>query len=63
MKNVFYFMLEPLFVFRIYTFLSWLFDTGGEWLDTKAKVDFKIYDDADWEKNNCSTDITQYLMK
>ena len=63
MKNAFYFMLEPLFVFRIYTFLSWLFDNVGEWLDTKAKVDFKIYDATDWEKNNGSTDITQYLMK
>ena len=48
MKNTaFYFMLKALFVFEIFTFLSWLFGYVEKWLDKKAVVNFKIYDFTD----------------
>ena len=47
MKSAFYFMLEALFVVKIFTFLSWLFVHVGKRLDRKAKVDFGNYDVTD----------------
>ena len=51
-KNTFYFILKPLFVLKIFKFLSLLF-----------KVNFKIHDVTTWLVKNCNTYITQYLTK
>ena len=32
-------------------------------LDNKAKINFKIYDLTNWNKNNYNTHIARYLMK
>ena len=42
----FYFISKALLVLKIFTFLSRLFDHVGKWLDEKAKLDFKIYDNT-----------------
>ena len=47
MKNVFYFMLKPLFVLEIFTFLSWFFGYVEKWLDKKAIANYKIFDVTD----------------
>ena len=60
MKNVF-FMLKALFVLEVFTFSSHLFGYVEKRLDQKAMVDFKIYDVTDWGRNNCNTNIAQYL--
>ena len=39
---IFYFMLKAIFIFKIFTFLSGLFDHVGQWLDKKTNVNFKI---------------------
>ena len=44
MKNAFYFMLETLFIPKIFKYLSSLFGYVEKRLNEKAKVDFKIYD-------------------
>ena len=46
MKNAFYFMLKALFVFKIFTFFSWLLGHAGKRLGRKAKVSFRIYDNT-----------------
>ena len=63
MKNAFYFMLKALFVLEIYKFLSYLLGYVEKRLDTKAKVNFKIYDVTNWTANNYSKYIAQYLKK
>ena len=63
MKNDFYFILEALFAFKIFQFLSRLFDHVGERLDKKAKINFKIYDVTNWKANNCDSHIAQYFKK
>ena len=50
MKNVFWLIFKALFIFEIFTFLSWLFGHVEKQLDKKAKVNFKIYDVTDWEQ-------------
>ena len=60
-KNAFYFMLKALFVFEIFTFLSWLFGYVEKRLDKKVMVNFKIYDFTDWTRNNYNTHIAQYI--
>ena len=57
MKNGFYFTLKALFLLEMFKFLSWLL--GFE----KAKVNFKMYDVAEWTTKNCNTYIVQYLKK
>ena len=42
MKNALYFMLKALFILKIFTIFSWLFDHVGKRFDKKANVDFKI---------------------
>ena len=49
-KITFYFMLKALFVLKIFTFLSLIFDHVGKWLDEKAKFNLKIYDVTDLTK-------------
>ena len=44
MKNAFYFTWKPLFVLKIFKFLSWLFGLVAKGLDKKDKVNFKVYD-------------------
>ena len=63
MENAFYFMLKVLFVLEIYTFLSWLFSSVEKRFNEKAKVNFKIYDVANWTTNNYNTYIVGYLKK
>ena len=46
-KNVFYFMLESLFILEISTSLSWLFDYVEKRLHKKVKINSKIYDVTD----------------
>ena len=46
MKNAFYFTLKTLSVFKIFKFLSWLFNHAEKRLD--QKVSFKIYDATAW---------------
>ena len=54
-------MLKALFVLEVFTFSSRLFGYVEKRLDKKAMVDFKIYDVTDWARNNCNTNIAQYL--
>ena len=63
MKNVFWLIFKALFIFEIFTFLSWLFGHVEKQLDKKAKVNFKIYGVTDWTKNNYKINIVQYLKK
>ena len=55
MKNAFYFMLNVLFVFEIFTFLSWLFGCIEKRCNKKTIINFKIYDVTGWRTNNYST--------
>ena len=55
MKNAFCFTLEALLVFKIFTFLSWIFKHVEKALDEKDKVNFKTYDVTTWETNKCNT--------
>ena len=57
-KNTFYFNLKAFFVFKIFKFLSWLFDHVEKQPD---KINFKIYDATTWKANNYNTHIGQYL--
>ena len=65
MTYAFYFILKTLFALKIFEFLSCpeFFGHVGKRLDKKAKVIFKIHDVTIWEKNNCNTNIAQYLTK
>ena len=58
MKNAFYFTLKALFVYEIFTFLTWLFGYVEKRLDKKAMLNFKISDVTDWATNNDNTHIT-----
>ena len=53
-KNAFYFLLNALFVLKIFIFLFCLFGYLEKCFDKKAKVNFKIYDFTDWTTNNCN---------
>ena len=50
MENAFHFTLTTLFVLKMFKFLSWLFRHVEKWLDSKDKVNFKIYDVTTWLK-------------
>ena len=41
-KSLFYFMLKAIFIFKLFTFLAWLFGHVGKWVDKKGKVNFKF---------------------
>ena len=60
MKNAFYFVLKALFVPEIFKILSRCF---GPIFEKKAIVSFKIYEVADWTRNNYNTHVVQYLRK
>ena len=57
------FMLKPVFVLEIFTFLSWRLGYVEKWLDNKADDNFKIYDVKDWAINNYNTHIAWCLKK
>ena len=63
MKNAPYFTLKALLVLKIIKCLSWLFGHAKNRLDQKDKVNFKIYEDANWIVDNYNTHIVQYLKK
>ena len=63
MKNTFYFTSKALFILEILKFLSWLFGYLAKRLDSKDKVNFKIYDVTAWLTNSCNTHIAQYVEK
>ena len=44
-------MLKALFIFEIFTFLSWLFGNVEKWLDKKVKVNSNNYDITDKTTN------------
>ena len=59
-KSAFYFTLKALLILNIFKFLSWIFGHIIKQLDSKDKVNFKIYV-ATWLRNNVNTHINQYL--
>ena len=56
-------MLKTLFVLKYLSYCADILGHVGKQLHKKAKVNFKIYDTRDWEANNYSTHIAQYLKK
>ena len=63
MKNAFYLILKALFVFKIYTFLSWLFSDVEKTTWLECTINFKIYDATAWLTKNYNTHMVQYLTK
>ena len=63
LKNAFYFTLEALSVLEIFNFLFWFFGSVGKRLVKKAKVNFKIYDVANWETNDYNAHVVRCLKK
>ena len=63
MKKAFYFILQALFVLRIFKFFSRLIGHVEKKHDQKYKVNFKIYGVRTWLTNNCNIHIAQYLTK
>ena len=59
MKNVCYFILKALLVFKIVFCLDFLVMQKKQ-LNQKDQVIFEIYDITAWVKNNCNTHIAQY---
>ena len=52
MKNAFYSMLKALFVLKIFNFCPDIFGHVRGRLHVEVKINFKIDNIADWEKNN-----------
>ena len=52
MNNVFYFIINVLFVLKVFKICSDFFGHVGKRFDEKPKVNFKIYDFTNWEANN-----------
>ena len=63
MKNAFYFILEALFILKIFKFCLKFFVIYRKRVDLKDKVNFKIYNVTAWLSNNYNMRIAQYLMK
>ena len=63
MKNAFYFTIKSVFVLKIFTFLSWLFDYVEKRLDEGIRVNFKFYYVTTWETSNGDTYCAQYHSK
>ena len=61
MKNAFYFILNALFLLKIFKFLSWLFQHEEKTAWLESKVNFEIYDVTAWLTKNYNTEIAQYL--
>ena len=59
----FYFILKLFSFLRYSNFCPDFFGHLGKRLDKKAKINFKIYNAADWTTNNYNTHIAQYLKK
>ena len=54
---------QNIFSFSRYLNFVFIFCHAEKRPDQKRKVNFKSYDVAAWETNNCNTHITKYLMK
>ena len=48
---------------KIFKFYSRIFDHGRKRLDKKAEGNFKNFDVTDWQINNYTVNIAQYLKK
>ena len=59
LMKCFCFTLKTLLIFICRDFVGHL----QKWLDKKSKVNFKILNVKNWETNNYSTNIVQYLKK
>ena len=59
MKNVFDFILEALFVLKMFKFCSDFFDHEEKRFDEKAKVKFNIYEITTWQRSNYNTHINR----
>ena len=57
MRNAFCFTSKPLFLLKIFRFLSWFFVDVTERRDKKDHVNFKFYDVNAWLTNNHNTHI------
>ena len=62
-KKCILFHLKNSFVIKMFNFCSDFSGHVGKRLDKKTKVNFKIYDLVNWERNNYITQFAQYLMK
>ena len=56
-KNAFYFTLKPLFVLKIFKFLSGIFGHVEKQLDQKDKVNFKTSGVTNWKTKNYNTQL------
>ena len=59
MKNAFYFILNDLFVVKIFKLLPLIFSHVEKQLHWKDKVRLKFFDITTWDTDNCSTQISQ----
>ena len=62
-KSTFYFILEALFVLRIFKFLPWLFRYVEKMTWLEIKTNFKIYGVTTWLRNNYNTHVAQYITR
>ena len=62
MKNAFYFILNAVFVLKIFKFLL-TFWACRENDGLKEKVNFKLHEITTWLINNCNRHIAEYLTK
>ena len=63
MKNIFYVILNDIFVFKIFRILTWLSGYVNKQLHKKLQVNFKISDVTGWTKNNYDTQILSRISK
>ena len=63
LKNYFYFMLEGIFIFNVFAFLSWRFGYAERWLDKRAIVNLRFYEVKEWTTNDCNISIVQKLKR
>ena len=59
MKNAFYFTLKALFIHNIFKFCPAFFGPLGQRLDTKARINLKLYEVRNSEPNNFNILIDQ----
>ena len=63
MKNAFYFTLALFLFSRYINFCLDFLVMQKKRLDSKVKVNFKIFDVINWLTNKCNTHIVQYLTR
>ena len=62
MKNAIHFLLNALFILKIFDFLSWFMRHVGNRFNKKAKANFKIYD-VETEKQIITIDILANISR